>query len=185
MILESLLAKKISLVGQSSGLHGWGGSRGIWWPVDLHIITQYTAPITLQPLRAWHQHLPRHHHYQYKYSCPSLVKWYTEELISRTFLVENRFRFPLKLACWLKNLLLLFVWICYRAVSSNKYLWSPRQEILQPTRQFQWETTCWQQAGFKQKVIVRQKPSSPWHSLSSSGPGTLLRIEFYPETSEK
>ena len=31
----------------------------------------------------------------------------------------------------LKDLFDLFTWICYRAVSSDKYLWSPRREILQ------------------------------------------------------
>ena len=57
-------------------------------------------------------------------------------------------RFPFKLQCRLKDLLVCFVWICY---SSDKYLWSSRQEILQSQCQFQWKTAwC---AGLKQKVI--------------------------------
>ena len=39
--------------------------------------------------------------------------------------------------------------------------------------------------GFKQKVIVRQKPCSLYHSVTSHGPGKLIGIEFHPETSEK
>ena len=55
-------------------------------------------------------------------------------------------RFPLKLQCRLKDLLVLFVWICY---SSDKYLWSSRRDILQFQWQFQWKTAwC---AGLKQK----------------------------------
>ena len=55
-------------------------------------------------------------------------------------------RFPFKLQCRLKDLLVCFVWICY---SSDKYLWSSRQEILQSQCQFQWKTAwC---AGLKQK----------------------------------
>ena len=54
-------------------------------------------------------------------------------------------RFPFKLQCRLKDLLVCFVLICY---SSDKYLWSSRQEILQSQCQFQWKTAwC---AGLKQ-----------------------------------
>ena len=71
----------------------------------------------------------------------------------------------------------------YGFVTNGKYLWSPRWEILQFQWQFQLETAwC---AGFRQKVIVRQKPSSLCHSVTSHGPGTLIGIEFHPETSEK
>ena len=68
-------------------------------------------------------------------------------------------------------------------LKNGKYLWSPRREILQFQWQFQRETAwC---AGFKQKVIVRQKPSSLLHSRHSYGPGTLIGIDFRPETAEK
>ena len=71
----------------------------------------------------------------------------------------------------------------YGFVTAGKYLWSPRWEILQFQWQFQLETAwC---AGFKQKVIVRQKPSSLLHSGHLYGPGTLIGIDFHPETSEK
>ena len=71
----------------------------------------------------------------------------------------------------------------YGFVTNGKYLWSPRREILQFQWQFQLETAwC---AGFKQKVIVRQKPSSLLHSGHSYGLGTLIGIDFRPETSEK
>ena len=57
------------------------------------------------------------------------------------------------------------------------------QEILQFQWQFQLETAwC---AGFKQKVIVRQKPSSLLHSGHLYGPGTLIGIDFHPETSRE
>ena len=71
----------------------------------------------------------------------------------------------------------------YGFVTADKYLWSPRREILQFQWQFQLETAwC---AGFKQKVIVRQKPSSLLHSGHLYGPGTLIGIDFHPETAEK
>ena len=71
----------------------------------------------------------------------------------------------------------------YGFVTNGKYLWSPRREILQFQWQFQLETAwC---AGFKQKVIVRQKPSSLCHFRHSYGPGTLIGIDFHPETAEK
>ena len=71
----------------------------------------------------------------------------------------------------------------YGFVTNGKYLWSPRREILQFQWQFQLETAwC---AGFKQKVIVRQKPSSLLHSGHLYGPGTLIGIDFHPETSKK
>ena len=89
-------------------------------------------------------------------------------------------RFPLKLPCLLKDLFVLFVWICFTA---GKYLWSSRREILQFQWQFQRETAwC---AGFKQKVTVRQKPSSLYDSVWSYASVALVRIDFRPETSEK
>ena len=80
--------------------------------------------------------------------------------------------------CWRISL-----FYSYGFVTNGKYLWSPRREILQFQWQFQLETAwC---AGFKQKVIVRQKPSSLLHSGHLYGHGTLIGIDFHPETAEK
>ena len=46
-------------------------------------------------------------------------------------------RFPLKLPCLLKDLLVFYL---YGLVTNGKYLWSPRREILQFQWQFQRET---------------------------------------------
>ena len=102
--------------------------------------------------------------------------------VSRSLFVsfQHTRPFPFEIAVFVKG---FACFISYGFVTNGKYLWSPRREILQFQWQFQLETAwC---AGFKQKVIVRQKPSSLLHSGHLYGPGTLIGIDFHPETAEK
>ena len=171
---------------------------------------QYTANLLLsqQLTLLWFLSSPfRNPHFTY--SCPSLVVPFFEELISRPFLDENRFRLVSqdrisaqnaigylffhhqqlfsppnshKLMLLRRRFKWIYAWAGLTDLSDKQILESffctNLFEILTEQRG---AVTVWG----KTKVAGGEKTCSLYHSRHSYGLGTLIRIDFHPETAEK